>query len=144
MPVQEQPHQDYVQRLEAAISFDWEDDSEFCPFNLLTEDDLHSIHSSSGSDRGSMSSGSPETSPLQHQVHPTPSFLLSGAPNTFTPASAGFQPSHHMKLHQPMAQRARNAIPIVDPNSRSAASPPLSISPARQMPQHFVPRRAAW
>ncbi|KAF7576787.1 hypothetical protein PtrM4_010270 [Pyrenophora tritici-repentis] len=32
----------------------------FCPFHLLTEDDLQSIHSS-GSDRSSLSSGSPRT-----------------------------------------------------------------------------------
>jgi len=43
-----------------------------------------------------------------------------------------------MKLHQPMAQRTRNAIPIVDPSTRSVASPPLSVSPARQMQHHHM------
>ena len=156
-------YSEYLQRLEAAKSFEFDDDEVFCPFHLLTEDDvcsihqhtldlplyqsrstdrslqLQSIHSSSSSDRGSLSSGSPESSPLQHQVQPTPSFLLSGAPNTYNPAQAGFQ--QHMKLHQPMAQRTRNAIPIVDPSTRSIASPPLSVSPGRQMQQQYVPRR---
>ncbi|TKA33721.1 hypothetical protein B0A50_00557 [Salinomyces thailandicus] len=136
-------HVEYIQRLEAAKSFEFDDDELFCPFHLLTEDDLQSIHSASASDRGSLSSGSPEGSPLQHQVQPTPSFLLSTAPNTFSPAPTGFQQSshHQMKLHQPMAQRTRNAIPIVDPSTRSVASPPLSVSPGRQMQQQYLARR---
>ncbi|KAI7283756.1 hypothetical protein KC345_g2800 [Hortaea werneckii] len=136
-------HLEYLQKLEAAKSFEFDDDEVFCPFHLLTEDDLQSIHSASSSDRGSLSSGSPEGSPLQQQIQPTPSFLLSTAPNTFGPGPAGFQqPSHHqMKLHQPMAQRTRNAIPIVDPSTRSIASPPLSVSPARQMQHQYVSRR---
>ena len=154
-------HAEYIQRLEAAKSFEFDDDELFCPFHLLTEDDvrfvqakpssrplsdpssqLQSIHSSSSSDRGSLSSGSPEGSPLQQSIHPTPSFLLSSAPNTYAPSPASFQ--HHqqqMKLHQPMAQRTRNAIPIVDPSTRSVASPPLSVSPGRQMQQQYVSRR---
>lgn len=157
---------EYLQKLEAAKSFEFDDDEVFCPFHLLTEDDvcfitsngrqgryqdakctniklkLQSIHSSSSSDRGSLSSGSPDSSPLQQQVQPTPSFLLSSAPNTYNPTSGGFQQQQqHMKLHQPMAQRTRNAIPIVDPSTRVAASPPLSVSPGRQMQQHYAPRR---
>lgn len=148
---------------EAARSFDLEDDELFCPFHLLTEDDvspmtlplghlrhpmssvelaltpdtqLQSIHSS-GSDRSSLSSGSPEQSPLQHQLQPTPSFVLSTAPNPYT--SAAFQSSDapQTKLHQPLAQRTRNAIPIVDPSTRAVASPPPSVSPNRQMQQQF-------
>ncbi|GAB1735852.1 hypothetical protein KC343_g21338 [Hortaea werneckii] len=140
---QDLAHLEYLQKLEAAKSFEFDDDEVFCPFHLLTEDDLQSIHSASSSDRGSLSSGSPEGSPLQQQIQPTPSFLLSTAPNTFGPGPAGFQqPSHHqMKLHQPMAQRTRNAIPIVDPSTRSIASPPLSVSPARQMQHQYVSRR---
>lgn len=160
-------YSEYLSKLEAAKSFEFDDDEVFCPFHLLTEDDvrcainniqttqhnygsntdrcpqLQSIHSASSSDRGSMSSGSPEGSPLQHQVQPTPSFLLSSAPNTYNPASAGFSQhqQHQMKLHQPLAQRSRNAIPIVDPSTRSVASPPLSVSPGRQMQQQYVPRR---
>ncbi|KAI7227348.1 hypothetical protein KC330_g8443 [Hortaea werneckii] len=140
---QDLAHLEYLQKLEAAKSFEFDDDEVFCPFHLLTEDDLQSIHSASSSDRGSLSSGSPEGSPLQQQIQPTPSFLLSTAPNTFGHGPAGFQqPSHHqMKLHQPMAQRTRNAIPIVDPSTRSIASPPLSVSPARQMQHQYVSRR---
>ncbi|KAI7341820.1 hypothetical protein KC354_g16844 [Hortaea werneckii] len=140
---QDLAHLEYLQKLEAAKSFEFDDDEVFCPFHLLTEDDLQSIHSASYSDRGSLSSGSPEGSPLQQQIQPTPSFLLSTAPNTFGPGPTGFQqPSHHqMKLHQPMAQRTRNAIPIVDPSTRSIASPPLSVSPARQMQHQYVSRR---
>lgn len=144
---------DYLQRLEAAKSFEFDDDELFCPFHLLTEDDvrlminntlnqaymfqLQSIHSASYSDRGSLSSGSPDSSPLQQQVQPTPTFLLSTATSAFTPAPVSYQ----QKLHQPMAQRSRNAIPIVDPSTRSVASPPLSVSPARQMQQQFMQRR---
>ncbi|KAF1953302.1 hypothetical protein CC80DRAFT_144939 [Byssothecium circinans] len=150
---------------EAARSFDFEDDELFCPFHLLTEDDvsqmtlplphrdichsalssqhalthdeqLHSIHSS-GSDRSSLSSGSPEQSPLQHQLQPTPSFVLSSAPNPYTPANFQSNNSSQPKLHQPLAQRTRNAIPIVDPSTRAVASPPPSVSPNRQMQQQY-------
>ncbi|KAF2796232.1 hypothetical protein K505DRAFT_359490 [Melanomma pulvis-pyrius CBS 109.77] len=124
---------------EAARSFDLEDDELFCPFHLLTEDDLQSIHSS-GSDRSSLSSGSPEQSPLQHQLQPTPSFVLSSASNPYTPASFQHSNSSQTKLHQPLAQRTRNAIPIVDPSTRAVASPPPSVSPNRQM-QQFMSRR---
>ena len=156
-------HSEYLQRLEAARSFEFDDDEVFCPFHLLTEDDvrsasrlahlasfsrpnvpeqLQSIHSASSSDRGSLSSGSPDGSPLQQQVQPTPSFLLSAASNSYNPGATGFPAQQHVKLHQPMAQRTRNAIPIVDPSTRSVTSPPLSISPGRQMQQQFgVSRR---
>ena len=103
------------------------------------ESQLQSIHSSNNSDKGSLSSGSPESSPLQHQVQPTPSFLLSGAPSSYNPSYQ--QQAQQMKLHQPLAQRTRNAIPIVDPSTRSVASPPLSVSPGRQMQAQYVPRR---
>ncbi|KAK5134082.1 hypothetical protein LTR08_006972 [Meristemomyces frigidus] len=137
---------EYFQRLEAAKCFEFDDDELFCPFHLLTEEDLQSIHSSSSSDRGSLSSGSPDGSPMQQQVQPTPSFSFSSAPNSYNPTPTGFQQhssAHHqqMKLHQPMAQRTRNAIPIVDPSTRSIASPPLSVSPGRQMQQQYISRR---
>ncbi|MCJ1365234.1 hypothetical protein MMC16_004355 [Acarospora aff. strigata] len=133
-------------RFEAGRSFDLDDDLEFCP-GLLTEDDLHSIHSSS-SDRSSLSSGSPESSPLQHQIQPTPqvtpSFSLSSASaNSYNPSS-GFQSSNtasQLKIHQPSAIRTRNAIPIVNPSTgMRVSSPPLSISPARMHQQTFVRR----
>ncbi|OQO09663.1 hypothetical protein B0A48_05065 [Cryoendolithus antarcticus] len=135
-------YSEYLQRLEAAMSFEFDDDELFCPFNLLTEDDLQSIHSSSGSDRASLSSNSPDSSPVQHQVQPTPSFSFSSATNSFNPAPTNYQ-HQNMKLHQPMAQRTRNAIPIVDPSTRSIASPPLSVSPNRQqqMQQQYMSRR---
>lgn len=151
-------YSDYLRSLEAAKSFEFDDDELFCPFHLLTEDDvcslhtrlftlqhadsasqLQSIHSSNSSDKGSLSSGSPESSPLQHQVQPTPSFLLSSAPNNYNQSYQ--QQAQQMKLHQPLAQRTRNAIPIVDPSTRSVASPPLSVSPGRQMQGQYVPRR---
>ncbi|KAL1303428.1 hypothetical protein AAFC00_006818 [Neodothiora populina] len=130
----------YMRDLEAAKSFEFEDDEVFCPFHLLTEDDLHSIHSSNSSDRSSLSSGSPDASPLQQTAQPTPSFVLSAAtPNAFNTGS--FQ-HNQMKLHQPLAQRTRNAIPIVDPSTRvSIASPPPSVSPARQMQHQYGNRR---
>ncbi|KAJ5279165.1 hypothetical protein N7478_004537 [Penicillium angulare] len=119
-------------RFEAGRSFDLDDDLEFCP-NLLTDEDLHSIHSAS-SDRSSLSSGSPDTSPLQHQIQPvqqvTPAISLS-------PASAnsyvhGVNPHHHQNYQQQQpANRTRKVIPIINPNTgMSLASPPSSISPA--------------
>ncbi|KAF1821766.1 uncharacterized protein K489DRAFT_321249 [Dissoconium aciculare CBS 342.82] len=125
---------DYQRVLEAAKGFEFDDDEVFCPFNLLTEDDLHSIHSASSSEKGSLSSGSPDGSPVQQQAQPTPSLLLPSVPHSYS--LAGFQHAQQMKLHQPLAQRTRNAIPIVDPSTRSVASPPMSVSPARQMQQH--------
>ncbi|KAI5208699.1 hypothetical protein E4T42_00120 [Aureobasidium subglaciale] len=127
----------YIRDFEAAKGFEFEDDEVFCPFHLLTEDDLHSIHSSASSDRSSLSSGSPEASPLQHQAQPTP-FLLPSAAASYNNNS--FQ-QNQMKLHQPMAQRTRNAIPIVDPSTRVIASPPPSVSPARQMQGYINQRR---
>jgi hypothetical protein len=124
---------------ELARSFDFEDDELFCPFNLMTDDDLQSMHS--GSDRSSLSSGSPDNSPLQQQTQPIPipSFLL----NTRYPALSHQAQVYQPKLHQPLAQRGQGkAIPIVDPSTRNVASPPPSVSPARQQmmqAQHFVP-----
>jgi len=135
----------FKQTFDAARAFDFEDDEAFCPFNLLTDDDLQSIHS--GSDRSSLSSGSPEHSPLQHQLQPTPAFLLPPS-TTFNPTTYQSQP----KLHQPLAQRiGGKAIPIVDPSTRAVASPPPSVpsvSPNRQLMQapQYIPasRRAVW
>jgi hypothetical protein len=138
---------------ELARSFDFEDDELFCPFNLMTDDDvrrsrpsliqltsqLQSMHS--GSDRSSLSSGSPDNSPLQQQTQPIPipSFLL----NTRYPALSHQAQVYQPKLHQPLPQRGQGkAIPIVDPSTRNVASPPPSVSPARQQmmqAQHFVP-----
>ncbi|EAL93877.1 hypothetical protein KXW98_003047 [Aspergillus fumigatus] len=114
-------------RFEAGRSFDLDDDLEFCP-GLLTEDDLHSIHSAS-SDRSSLSSGSPDSSPLQHQIQPvqqvTPSISLSPASsNSFVHSGV------NMGFQQPSAVRTRKVIPIVNPNTgMTLTSPPTSISP---------------
>lgn len=159
-------------RFEAGRSFDLDDDLEFCP-GLLTEDDvrnrpnhlnilssvvcdqdaddgyvqqLHSIHSSSSD--GSMSSGSPQSSPLQHQIQPqqqvAPSFSLSSASNAGYNPSTAFQSNnnqHQLKLHQPAALRTRNAIPIVNPSTgMRVPSPPSSISPAMMQQQTYVRR----
>jgi Domain of unknown function (DUF4452) len=151
----------FRKEFEAARSFDFEDDEAFCPFNLLTDDDvssraardrssssfspqLQSMHS--GSDRSSLSSGSPDHSPLQTQAHPSVAFL--GFPSLYNSHPTPAQPQGSApKLHQPLAQRIGKAIPIVDPSTRNVASPPPSVSPARQvLAQQFVPgaSRRAW
>ena len=166
-------------RFEAGRSFDLDDDLEFCP-GLLTEDDvshsfldkpsiphvilhssntitnpivaeqLQSIHSSSTD--GSLSSGSPQSSPLQPQVQPsqqvTPSFSLSSASTANYNPTSGYQPSNHnqqqMKIHQPSALRTRNAIPIVNPNTgMRLPSPPSSVSPA-MLQQHQQTYQRHW
>jgi hypothetical protein len=128
----------FRQKFEAGRSFDLDDDMEFCPA-LLTESDLQSIHSAS--DRSSLSSGSPESSPTQHTQQVTPSFSLNSASNPYLPA--GYQPTN-LKVHQPAPSRARNAIPIVNPNARMA-SPPNSVSPGRlQQQQQRQPMNRGW
>jgi len=119
----------FRQRFEAGRSFDLDDDMEFCP-NLLTESDMVSIHSSS-SDRSSLSSGSPASSPQSHQVAPDSGFTLNSNSNPYIPSYQS-QPTT-LKLHQPAATRVRNAIPIVNPSTGiSMPSPqPQSVSPAR-------------
>jgi hypothetical protein len=120
----------FRQRFEAGRSFDLDDDLEFCP-NLLTESDMVSIHSS-GSDRSSLSSGSPESSPQSHQVAPDTGFSLNSNSNPYIPS---YQAQHQtLKLHQPAATRIRNAIPIVNPSTGIRMSSPShsqSVSPAR-------------
>ncbi|KAH8429599.1 DUF4452 domain-containing protein [Aspergillus melleus] len=120
-------------RFEAGRSFDLDDDLEFCP-GLLTEDDLHSIHSAS-SDRSSLSSGSPDTSPLQHQIQPvqqvTPSISLSPASSNSYVHSGVSGNLNHVNYQQPSAARTRKVIPIVNPQTgMTLTSPPTSISPA--------------
>ncbi|RAH76146.1 hypothetical protein BO86DRAFT_28151 [Aspergillus japonicus CBS 114.51] len=120
-------------RFEAGRSFDLDDDLEFCP-GLLTEDDLHSIHSAS-SDRSSLSSGSPDSSPLQHQIQPvqqvTPAISLSPASTNAYVHSGVTGNLNHVNYQQPSAVRTRKVIPIVNPNTgMTLTSPPTSISPA--------------
>jgi len=126
----------FRQKFEAGRSFDLDDDLEFCP-NLLTESDLVSIHSAS-SDRSSLSSGSPESSPTQQAQQVTPSFSLNSASSPYIPT--GYQnQATNMKIHQPAATRIRSAIPIVNPSTGlSMSSPPQSVSPARmQQPRRW-------
>ena len=151
----------YRARFEAGRSFDLEDDMEFCP-NLLTNDEVYtssdpnnlsslgsstnlykrqSIYSGS-SDRSSLSSGSPDSSPTQHQIQPhnlAPSVSVASAatpafvsPPTFISNMANINNSNNntLKIHQPSPYRVRQPLPIVDPNNRSrVASPPSSVSP---------------
>ncbi|KAK5947499.1 hypothetical protein PMZ80_001650 [Knufia obscura] len=128
-------------RFEAGRSFDLDDDLEFCP-NLLTWDEQQSVTSGS-SDRSSLSSGSPDNSPLQHQIQPhlAPSVSLPGAGHSaYVSPPTNFAMNHNLKLHQPSAIRSRNPIPIVNPDTRTRMSPPSSISPG-MMQQATVQRR---
>ncbi|KAI6248733.1 hypothetical protein HI914_02701 [Erysiphe necator] len=95
---------------EAGRSFDLDDDMEFCP-GLLTEYDMMSINSAS-SDRASLSSQSPITSPQLYQASPTLYYnATSGAyPNSYLNCAS---PSS-FKLDPPT--RIRNPILIVNPN----------------------------
>lgn len=101
----------------------------------------------SSSSDGSLSSGSPNLSPVQPQTQPTqqlqPTFSLATATeNNYNPIT-GFQSnSNNMKLHQPSALRTRNAIPIVNPSTgMRVPSPPSSISPAMMQQQTYGGRR---
>lgn len=120
-------------RFEAGRSFDLDDDMEFCP-SLLTEDDFHSIHSSA-SDRSSMSSGSPNSSPLQHQVQPAQQIptnisLSPASSASYNPSSVLSSNFNQLSYQQQSAARVRRSIPIVNPTTGvTLSSPPTSISP---------------
>ncbi len=98
---------------------------------------LVSINGAS-SERSSISSGSPkllEHSPSQ-PVQVTPAFSLNSSSPPFIPPTYQSQQSA-LKLHQPSATRARNAIPIINPVTgitMSSPSPP-SMSPGVRMQQ---------
>ncbi|KAI8225163.1 hypothetical protein K4K57_009698 [Colletotrichum sp. SAR 10_99] len=112
-------------KFEAGRSFDLEDDMEFCP-GLLTDSDMHSI---SASERSSLASNSPESSPTQQPQTVAPGFSLNSSSPAFIPPAYQHQ---SLKIHQPSATRARNAIPIVNPTTGiQMSSPPPSVSPAR-------------
>ncbi len=150
----------YRQRFEAGRSFDLDDDLEFCP-NLLSYDEVgfEPLFSSasltdykkrqsvtSGSDRSSLSSGSPDSSPMQSQIQPqqiTPSLSVSSAATSAYVSPPTFMSNNNnLKIHQPSAIRSRNnAIPIVNPSTGNRiASPPSSISPG-MMQQATAARR---
>lgn len=143
-------------KFETSRSFDLEDDMEFCP-NLLTESDVSSpgdslasspslslthpqyVSISSSSERSSLASNSPESSPTQQPQTIAAGFTLSSASPPFIPP--GYPTQHsHLKLHQPSATRGRNAIPIINPATGiTLSSPPQSVSPGRM--QQSMPRR---
>ncbi|OAA49119.1 hypothetical protein BBO_02164 [Beauveria brongniartii RCEF 3172] len=134
-------------KFEAIRSFDLEDDMEFCP-GLLTETDVSSDSSSgasspafsdkslqlvsiSSSERSSLASNSPESSPTQQPQSITPGFSLNSASPSFVPPPVVQNHQPAFKLHQPSA-RGRNAIPIINPlTGITMTSPAPSISPAR-------------
>ncbi|CCX06955.1 hypothetical protein FPQ18DRAFT_97087 [Pyronema domesticum] len=119
----------FVEKFEAGRSFDVEDDFAFIP-DLCTEEER--IMMDSGSDRSSTSSGSPQSSPLQHQVQP------SAYPYAST---YNMQQQNVLKYSPPVPARQRNAIPIVNPSTgMRVPSPPLS-SPGR-VGSHSLSRRA--
>ncbi|EHA48285.1 hypothetical protein MCOR27_006115 [Pyricularia oryzae] len=121
-------------KFESCRSFDLEDDMEFCP-GLLTESDLVSIHSSS-SERSSLASNSPAHSPTQQPQQVASGFSLNSSSPPFIPPTYQNQHSGNLKLHQPAATRARNAIPIINPlTGITMASPPPSVSPGSRMHQ---------
>ncbi|KAK6200791.1 hypothetical protein LQW54_009524 [Pestalotiopsis sp. IQ-011] len=120
-------------QFESSRSFDLDDDMEFCP-KLLTESDLVSI-SSSASDRSSLSSNSPHSSPTQHPQQVSSAFSLNSSSPAFVPPTYHTQQST-LKLHQPAATRTRNAIPIINPaNGLTLSSPSPSVSPNRMQQQ---------
>jgi len=100
---------------------------------------------SGSSDRSSLSSGSPDSSPLQQQIQPqhiTPALSLSSAATSAYVSPPSFSSNNGFKIHQPSAIRSNNrAIPIVNPTTGTRiASPPSSISPG-MMQQSTAARR---
>lgn len=145
-------------RFEAGRSFDLDDDLEFCPGLLTEDDvsavrsehpticcdivvcnfdrfssrDLHNLQlqsiQSAASDRSSLSSGSPDSSPLQHQIQPAQHPSISLSPASLHAYSTLGQNIHQSKI-QPSAARTRNAIPIVNPSTgMRVSSPPTNMS----------------
>jgi len=95
---------------------------------------FHSIHSSA-SDRSSMSSGSPDSSPLQHQVQPAQQIptnisLSPASSASYNPSSVLSSNFNQLSYQQQSAARVRRSIPIVNPATGvTLSSPPTSISP---------------
>lgn len=125
----------FVEKFEAGRSFDVEDDYAFIP-ELCTEEER--VYCDSASDRSSTSSGSPQSSPLQHQVQPTQAYPSASSYSNVFGAN-----NMHLKFSGVQA-RQRNAIPIVNPTTGlRVASPPLA-SPNRLVSNNGFPRRAVW
>lgn len=113
----------YMESLEQWISFDLDDDIEFCP-NLVSESDMASL--SSASERSSLASGSPDASPTQQPQTVATGFLHTFHPGFLPPA---FSPHQALPIHQPAATRA---IAIIDPTTGvPVSSPSPSVSPNR-------------
>jgi hypothetical protein len=118
----------YMESLEQWISFDLDDDIEFCP-NLVSESDMASL--SSASERSSLPSSSPSSSPTQQPQTVATGFLSSFTPGFLPPA---FSPHQTLPIHQPAATRA---IAIIDPTTGiPVSSPSPSVSPGR-MPRRW-------
>ena len=82
-----------------------------------------------------MSSGSPDTSPLQHQIQPvqqvTPSISLSPASANSYMHTGVAGNLNQMNFQQPSVSRTRKVIPIVNPQTgMTLTSPPSSMSQA--------------
>jgi len=128
-------------RYEAARSFDLDDDLEFCPA-LLSEEELQSV--SGSTDGSSLSSGSPNGSPLQHQIQPS----SAGSSYSYSSHSPYGNPisSYHaqVKLQQATSQRTRNAIPIVNPNTGMRVSSPPNMIPHSNQRSHHAGISRRW
>jgi hypothetical protein len=113
-------------RYEAGRSFDLDDDLDFCPAGLLNDDELQTF-SSNSSDRSSVSSGSPDASPLQHQVQPS----YTMATPAYPAVPVYYQQQSQTLKYQTNSNRIRNAIPIVNPTTGLRVSSPPLASPGR-------------
>jgi hypothetical protein len=132
-------------RYEAARSFDLDDDLEFCPA-LLSEEEFQSVHSGS-SDGSSLSSGSPNGSPLQHQIQPSSTsspYSYSYSSHSSYGAPINSYPTQ-VKIQQAPSQRTRNAIPIVNPTTgMRVSSPPTMIPQSNQRSHHHSSISRRW
>ncbi|RVD84971.1 uncharacterized protein DFL_003307 [Arthrobotrys flagrans] len=106
-------------RYEAARSFDLDDDLEFCPA-LLSEEELQSVHS--GSDRSSLSSGSPNSSPLQHQIQPS---SASSSYSFSSHSSFGGPINYHHHHHQ--QQKSQQSSQRIPTSSSHQLLPPMVV-----------------
>jgi hypothetical protein len=130
------PVSTFIEKFEAGRSFEMADDFAFIP-ELCTEEERQMMDYSS-SDRSSTSSGSPQSSPLQHQVQPSTAY-----PHAATYANMFH--NMHLKYQQPppsMPPKQRFAIPIVNPNTGlRVASPPLASPNRNPYPSSSLARR---
>jgi len=114
----------FIEKFEAGRSFEMEDDFAFIP-ELCTEEERQMMDYSS-SDRSSNTSGSPQSSPLQHQVQPSTAY----------PHASTYANMFHnvpVKYQQPLAMppKQRYAIPIVNPVTGLRVPSPTLASPNR-------------